>query len=214
MSWPFVPSVQPPSATSDNGVHFSAPWQFMSVVGTAARYTVYDEAVQVLSDAATFWTEMGERGVAVDSDYTANTYKTILNITSGRSLTAAIIGPTMVGTDTTTFEITRDGGGAQEIAITGSAGLRAGLIVGALTAAAYTTAGTWGNSYFDFNAGKTLGTMTTALVIPAIEYMTLQGTPLLICNQSLLIRIKNSANVTGTASQERQSGVMYRQGIV
>lgn len=193
---------------SGGGVHFTDPREFKRVIATSSAFALYDDTTLAGGHEAGFWTEMGERGVAVDTDYSAGVAKSLLNVT-GKGLIAAVIGPTAGGAETTTFAITVDGV-ARSIAVSVTSGKRAVLMPGHGPAAAFTTSASYLQSGGDLDAGKAMLTATGANTLLAThELFGLFGTPLLQFQTSCVITCAHSANVTGTSNNERQSGVMY-----
>jgi len=216
MSWPFIPPVQPPAAAStDYGPHFKEPWKLLPRVGAAANIGVYSTVPAFVdSTAAGFFTiELAARGINDDTNWTANTYKTILSVT-GKGLVAAVVGCTSTSASmTTTVEFTVDGV-LTEIAIPVGAGERGTLMITQGSGTLYTTANIYQARIGSLNAAKTaLTAPTTACSIGTWEYLSQVGTPMLEFYTSLLIRMKHTENITGTAAQERQSAIMYRVGL-
>ena len=195
------------------GVHFNEPWQMTPRISAAADYSLAD-AAGGLTDGSTvaFFTELANRGATSTTDWTANTYKTIVNL-SGKGLCAAIIGPTSAGADITTVEITVDGGTAVEYPILSAAGARAAMTVGYLQNTAFTTAPDFADSGGALNGAKTiLGDGATSRYIPAWDTISFFGTPCLMFRTSLLVRAKHAQNITN-ATATSYSGVMYRMGL-
>lgn len=162
-----------------------------------------------VSTAAGFWTNLAAQGTAVDSNYTADTYKTILSV-SGAGYVYHIIGPAAGGAETTTFELTIDGV-LKEFAVATVSGSRAFL-----SAAYATNQDIFGGTVSfaaprgSLNAGKTTMTAADSGILLPNQTMDMFGSQRIVFKTSFLLRIKHSANVTGTASNERQSGVYHR----
>lgn len=165
-------------------------------------------------NAAGFFTgdgySMDRQGAQDDTNWTADTYKTIVNLTATKSgLLTGFVGPTLpTAADTCTIRVTVDGvaatlvGTAQENA--------ARIIFGPLPAieTVFTTANrliaSMGAAPSDGitlrgNAGTVIGPMD------ALFY----GCPVIRFNASLLIEAKISVNLTTTTNVERRCGVYY-----
>ena len=195
------------------GVHFKDPWQFLPVVRLAADLSnEANDSTPEASSTTGFFTNMAARGLQDTTNWTANTYKTLLTVASGKGLVGALVGPTAGSASTTTFEITVDGV-LTEIAIAVASGERAALIVGGGLINLFADTQRWAQQNGALDAGKTtLQTFTEDMVIPSWTIVTLLGTPLLIFKQSLLIRAKHSADITNSTATA-YSGVMYRLGL-
>jgi hypothetical protein len=195
------------------GQNFSNPRQFGAYRVTASEMNVFDSGGtgRALNVAAAF-TELARRGIQDQTDWTADTYKTILSVT-GAGCVAAIIGPTAGGSSTTTFEITVDGF-LREVAVTGlSSGERGCLLLGYGQLATFTTVNLWATSgaeSLDSNKEIFTDINTGTEFIPAWWWMLMMGTPMLQFNQSLLIRAKHSADITNSTATA-YSAVMYRK---
>lgn len=202
-----------PAKKSNSGVHFSEPWQLMPATPAVANLLVWDSAGSSWNAGTTsFFTEMARRGLQDQTNWTADTYKTLLTVTSGKGLVAGIIGPTLGGAHTTTFRITVDGV-VHTIAITGASGDRCCLLSQVKTSAEFTTA-----SQFNKVDTEALGSdkatfgelYTTDAFIPGWRQM--MDVPLLMFRKSLLIEAKNSASITNSTATA-YSAVQYRLGL-
>lgn len=197
------------------GPHFSDPWMLGPGHAVPVANLVGYEASGPTSRASTtsnFFTLVGYHGTALNSDFTADTYKTLLNVTAGRGLVAAFIGPTGGGAETTTFEVTIDGNAAVEIPVTVASAQRAFLGVFGKN-----NSGTVSELVLadedQMNAGKTTFSTSAGGVLMPWKIMKQRGLSCLQFNVSLLVRVKHSANVTGTSSQERQCGIIHMNGL-
>lgn len=196
------------------GIHFSDPWELWPARITASLLFVYDSAGTARNSTTTnFFTEMARRGVQEQTNWTADTYKTIANI-SGKGLFAGYVGCTAGGVETHTLEVTVDGGTAVELAFdTMASGERAFLGVATMDSL-YTLADNFylpGGEALDANKDTFDHTGSNRLIAPW-SVLTLQGTPLLKFETSLLIRAKHSANITNSTATA-YSAVMYRKGL-
>ena len=195
------------------GIHFKDPWEFMPYTAAVADLLMYDSGSASRAASTTnFFTELARRGLQNQTDWVADTYKTLLNVASGKGLVAAIIGPTMGGAETTTFRITVDGV-ADEIAITGASGKRACLLTKNNSNVDFTTANTFVLTDAEALAADkaTFANMYAAGgFIPGWRQMS--AFPMLRFKQSLLIEAKNSADITNSTATA-YSGVMYRLGL-
>lgn len=203
-------------AISQPSPHFIDPtWFAKSLVGSDVL-TVKGFETTRLSSAAEFWTGgIAARGVADDTNWTADTYKTIANI-SGKGLIYNIIGPTgLAGTPTTTVRITRDGlvtTIAEAASATAQRLLLGPAFPGAVTGTQFTVAGVFFNSLETMNAGKTAQIGATAYTwLMDILHMSSLGSPGLQFSQSCLIEMKSSESNSTTTNRERSSGIIYRK---
>lgn len=194
-----------------NGGHFTEPWMFLPHVATSGNIAILDKS-NTGSNAASvaFFTEFANRGAIDSTNWTANTYKTLVSVT-GTGFVAGVIGPEAAGADITTFEFTVDGV-LTTMAITSASGMRAlantGLSIGS------TNAGYVPQSLGDLNGSKnTIGDpAANNKAWWSWDSVTYYGTPLLIFRNSLLIRAKHAQNITNSTATA-YSGVMYRVGI-
>jgi len=206
---------------TDNGVHFKDPWLFQPITAVDTSLEVRDSGGTIRDGSSTaFFTEMARRGLQDTTNWTANTYKTLLSVASGKGLVAGLIGGTAGGAETTTFEFTVDGV-LTEIAVAGLAsGERAVLTGSGLQPAPYylgTVASTdeWpfpGGEALDTDKATFTGTMGITSYVPPWRVFMFNNIPCLKFNQSLLIRAKHSANITN-ATATAYSAIMYRLGL-
>jgi len=205
------------AASSSFGSHFKKPW----LLGPGYAEPDYgllsmtnSGPTQNNSTGATFWSQFGNHGTVLDSNFTADTYKNLLNVPSGKGLVATVVGPTADAAETTTFEFTVDGGTAEEIAVPVISGSRA--VFGVTQTNNSTAVSQYAiHDLHQFNAGKSVYTSGAILYIPQWHVMThvASGVALLCFETSLLVRIKHSDDVTATGSQERQCGIIHRNGL-
>lgn len=186
------------------------------------RFSVTSSSLRrgtLLADAANFWT--GATGsidripgsVQNDTNWTASTYKTLLNL-SAAGFVSAFIGPTLpTAADTNTWRITVDGA---QYTVTLTAQNNADRCVlgfaQPVTLYTVTTGPVW------LAAGVASDNMTTNIdaqtetnLMDPNLLVGYQGAPLLQFNSSLLVEAQISVNLTTTTARERRSGVMlYR----
>ena len=198
------------------GNNFTAPWKFYPVFCPVASLEVYDSASTARDSSTTqFFTEMARRGLQDTTDWTANTYKTLLNVASGKGEVAALVGPTAGGAESTTFELTIDGV-LTEIVVGALASGERGLLCAytpQLTQR-FTTITDWLKPAGEgLEADKASFTITGGLsyIMPWREIGGF-GMPLLEFNTSLLIRAKHSASITNSTATA-YSAVQYRLGL-
>lgn len=196
----------------DNGIHFKQPSQLMPYVADVANLNVFDNGNTIRASSTTaFFTQMAAAfGLQDTSDWTADTPKTLLDVSSGAGFVGAIIGPTAGGASTTTFEITNDGV-LDEIAITVASGQRAALVCTLGGAADYTSAEVFlypgvGET---ISAGKNTFAASSNPVRVIRPWRHSAMVPMLRFSQSLLIRAKHSASITNSTATA-YSAVMYR----
>lgn len=160
-----------------------------------------------------FWTDAqygyGSSGAQDDTNWTGGTYKTIVNL-SGAGWMFGCIGPCIAnGADLTYFRITRDGYQWPVISwAPGTINYRAGLGYvlndSSATANALMTPTPLGNT----NSVFKIGAYTVYTLVPNPLVDLIGGG--LRFEASLLVEMKVDTNQTGTGSQERRSGVLYR----
>ena len=204
-------------ALAKSGVHFKDPWQFTPVSHSAANLGIVSNAVaETFADATAFFTQLATRGLQDTTNWTADTYKTILNVASGKGLVSAYIGCTEgTAAATHTVEFTVDGV-LTEIAIPIVAtGQRGCLFTAIMATTSFTTAAAHAAAAFgSLNAGKTtFATIpTTTPQVLDHGWITSHGTPCLLFERSLLIRAKHSTTITNSTATA-YSGVQYRLGL-
>ena len=198
------------------GVNFKDPWLMYPMMTTALTTRAFGaDGVDRTTATTQFFTEMASRGLQDQTNWTSNTYKTLLSVTSGKGEVYCMNGPTAGGAETTTFEITVDGV-LDEIAVgTLASGERAFLHCGLTVDDLFTTAtqnllpgteileadkATWGAS----GGGD--------LYVPPWWAVGALRHPMLQFDNSLLIRAKHSASITNSTATA-YSAVMYRLGL-
>lgn len=197
------------------GINFKEPWILQPYTATAASLQIQSSGgADQTSATVAFFTEMARRGLQDTTDWTADTYKTLLSVSSGKGLVAAIVGPTPGGSSTTTFEITVDGV-LTEIAVATSSGKRA--LLSSFGAVVSGPVGTNVPAYAGsaaLDSGKQIFSDVTASpsYIATHQFMAAFGVPQLRFNQSLLIRAKHSASITNSTATS-YSGIVYRLGL-
>jgi hypothetical protein len=194
------------------GVNFTDPREFLRAISTSSTTTMINASSASAGTAATagFWTQLALQGVADNTNWTANTYKTILSISSGMGYVSHLFGPAgLAGTPTTTFEITVDGV-LTEIPVVALSTAQRAILGPLLQGTAYTTANHINTGSTAINAGKdTYSVTSTGVQVLGPMALRFMGVPCLKFSQSLLIRMKSSEDNSTTANQERQSGVQY-----
>lgn len=194
------------------GAYFNDPRLLPRWLITSANVSLVDSATTSASlEAAGTWTEIGVRGVAVDTNWTAATKKTLLTV-NGPAVLEHIIGPTSAAADTDIFEIVVDGVTWTSPTFTSAAGKR--IVLGYLASANFfgTTATSnflWQASVAAQNSTNGLRTNNNGILIPSSS-LEMLGTPFIWARNSLVVSITHSANLTTTTNNERQAGVIYR----
>ena len=156
-----------------------------------------------------FWTYWNTRGVAVDSNNAADTYKTLVNLSGAGVLYAVVSQAIANGADTVSVRFTRDG--ATPVVVTyapGTLGYR--LYLGWVSPNAIGAA--LGMSTLDTSTYVTARDAllaTTSWKIPDIPQLDLFGRGLKF-ESSMLVEVKATNAQNGTTNQERQAGVIYR----
>lgn len=202
----------PPS----NGIHFKDPWLMAYYMAPTSSLSIVDSGSTTRSCTTTeFFTQLAARGLQNTTDWTANTYKTLLNVTSGKGLVAAYVGPTAGGAETHTLEFTIDGVLTEITIGTLASGERPCMFSGVFAGSTeYTTANILavpGSEALEADKA-TFGSPpeSPSLLLPWRNVH--RGIPLLRFNTSILIRAKHSANITNSTATA-YSGLMYRLGL-
>lgn len=192
-----------------NGLFYSDPrlmprWYEVS----ATFFKIYQGTTSELSTAANFFTELGKRGTAVDTNWTAASKKTLLT-SSAPTLLHSIVGPAQAVGDTAVYEIVVDGV-TYTFPTTPAATAGCRTVVGTLD-----PAGKYGTDLQVKPMGNTAdvsgwGKISSSAYLVPSETFSNSGLPCLYARSSLTVSITVSANITATASQERQAGVSYR----
>lgn len=191
------------------GIHFNEPKRFYPGCAVATAFQCSDSAGSArASDTTNFFTELARRGLQDQTNWTADTYKTILSVT-GAGLVAAYIGCTAGGVQSHTVEFTVDG----TLSTVTIAGLASGERAVLLTGLGYTSDYTVADIYFNpgteaLDSDKaTFGGVLTNGLLPT--WRNSDRIPCLEFRSSLLIRAKHSATITNSTATA-YSAVMYR----
>lgn len=199
--------------------NFNHPREFIPLAKIATQIFVADNADTVGSQnsaTATCWTVIGSLGVAVNTDFVADTWKTTLSTAAVGGEMAFCIGPTATGTEITTFGFAIDGATEVEVPVAVASGQRAVLSVGVGRADAFGS--DWaGQAAVALSAGKTIYTDSGGqpnVWLPPPPFLRMAGAAMLGWRTSVTVRMKHSAGVTDTASHGRQSGIGYRNFLV
>lgn len=197
-------------AIATSGIHFKQPTQFQPYIADVANLNIFDNGNIIRESSTTaFFTQMASRGLQETTNWTADTYKTLLTVT-GAGFVGGVIGPTAGTSSTTTFEITVDGA-LDEIAIAVASGQRAGLYAKLGGSADFTST----EVFLYAGVGEALGadkatfTASSNPVRVVLTWRQLVGFPCLRFTQSLLIRAKHSASITNSTATA-YSAVQYR----
>lgn len=198
-----------------NGVHFTDPrwlpqgYGEEGVVGMSNSAASFD-----YFNVANGWTYLGRLGTAVDTNYSADTFKTLLSVSTQAGYLAGVVGPKMVtATDTTTFRITVDGGSAVSIAIVGAGSAVRCYLGFPVPRSLYTTADVsgYGGQLASDKMRMLFGVSATEAILLPVSRCLMQGMGLLRFTSSLLVECKTTQAQSGTAAQERQSGVIWQR---
>lgn len=202
-------------AASNPTINFKRLWKMIPKTGgtsSNAFATYTGSTTSTNGDNQTLmWTVLSNRGAVDSSAKTANTFASILNVSSGKGEMAAIIGPIVNADGCTSFEITRDGEGPYLVHVSTSAGSRAGLLsnFGVANTQAYVNNATT----FNLNTSKSVFTSSVQAIVPTWEQIKYEGVPVLEYLRSLLIRVAITSDNSSTTNNERYAAVMYRAGL-
>jgi hypothetical protein len=193
------------------GIHFTDPGEFQLISNASSTVRYINATGSAFSANTTVaFTGFAAMGLQDLTNWTANTYKTILSV-SGKGFVAGYIGCEAGGAETHTVEFTVDGT-LKEIAIVNASGERALIVPGLIPETAYTTANfEAANNSGPLDAGKTtLGTVSsTQGFITPWQWLGTNGVPLLKFTTSLLVRAKHSASITNSTATA-YSALLYR----
>ncbi len=198
------------------GPHFTDPRWLPKGYGDSGQVGMSNSAASFdYFSTANGWTYLGRLGTAVDSDYSADTFKTLLSVSTQAGYLAGVVGPKMAtATDTTTFRITVDGGSAVSIAIVGAGTSVRCFLAHSVPRNLYNVSDVSGQG--DALASDKMrliygaGYSAEAILLPVQRGLT-QGVGLVRFTSSLLVECKTTQAQTGTGSQERQSGVIWQR---
>ena len=201
--------------TFSSGYNFTDAYQFRPYLYGANILRVFDSSGSAQTSQTTaFFTEMARRGLQDQTDWTANTPKTLLNVASGPVEVVFMCGPQAGGAETTTFEITGDKG-VQEVTVgTLASGERAALVApGSVMPAEYYTAANV--QLLPYN--ETLESDKATLADPSGNFQNVApwfaiSQPLFVSSNGILIRAKHSANITNSTATA-YSAIMYRKRL-
>ena len=189
--------------------HFTDPRKMQKFVGDQTVTKFSNNA----ASATGFWDAVAFNGVYTDTNFSADTYKTILNVTGSAGVLLWCIGPVMVNaTDNTTFRVTVDSIAYTVVVEAYNANDRAGIGPLIMTDV-FTTTNNFNTPNFtrvgvagDFSV---VHPDTNAHLFPTSTAFML-GTSMLKFNSSLLVEVKCTTAQSGTASRERRSGLCYQ----
>lgn len=190
------------------GFNFTHPNRLIPRVVEAANISLINGGTNSASTGSQFFTNLNNSGVAVDSNFSAGVAKQVLSA-SGRGEILGAVGPTAGGAETTQFIFVLDGATYTSPAYTLASGERAVLWFASIDGTAFTTAQV-GMQVAVLDATKSIQVNASGQALPGWGSPITFGSPKLQFDASAVISITHSANVTGTANQERQSGVGYR----
>jgi len=191
------------------GINFKDPKYLFPFVAASGDIANVSGTGASVATAAAFFDNLTSNGLSVDSDYVADTPKTIIDVTGGGEI-FAVIGPTAGGAETTTFEFVLDGV-TYTYAFVCASGDRAGMWAAHSLGAFTTTANVVNSGFSSLDATKVINkTAAFSWQLPGWFTLGMMGTPRLEFKLAARVRITHSANVSGTDARERRSGVGYR----
>lgn len=199
LSFPAFPTVVP-------AINFTHPERLFVNALASGSISNINVTTANAATAANFFTDLTNNGASVDSNFTASVAKQIVSLT-GKGEIIYVIGPTATGSATTQFIFVLDGTTYTSPAFAVAAGERACLTISGTQTAVYTTA----------SAGPAGGVLdstkvwnTTTIQLPGWLSPLAWSVPRLQFSSSCVFSINHSENISGTAAQERQSGICYR----
>lgn len=196
--------------------NFSDPRYMLPITYLAAdARTINSSLTAVTLDTTAGFTGLAQFGLQDNTDWTANTYKTIYSHT-GMGFLLALIGPTAGAAATTTFELTIDGV-LREITVTNAGiGERAILLSSPpiRNGADFTTASSLSGPLGIYDAGLTTIQASSGRVLDIVTQRSaaVLSAPLLEYRISCLIRMKHSASITNSVATA-YSAIIVRKAI-
>ncbi len=204
-------------AFGSGGVNFTEPKKFDRNLCLASGLRTFNASVSgTASTSAGFFTNGALSGADDDTNWTADTYKTLLNVSSGSGQLGALVGPTsLAGTPTTTWRITVDGTAYTVAVVHSTTAERA--VLGAVFEDGG-AGGFYNTALFPYRApdsvssDKTTQRFGTALGLVIAPWATIRvlNIPVLEYKTSLLVECKTSENNSTTTNQERRALVVYK----
>jgi hypothetical protein len=204
------------------GRFLSDPRQLLAVSAASGAFSFALSAASINATTATFFTGGASsvdrgKGTDVDSNWTATTYKTIVNLTATKGgFFTGFLGPTLAsGGDTVTVRYTIDGGASVTRTMTAQANAHRcyhGLL---LEGSTFITEAF--NRQFKATGSPSDGTTyyssdTDSTLIPIMSDTALSlGSAMVIFQSSLLIEAQISQNLTTTTNQERRCAAFWRR---
>lgn len=199
------------SATTDTSHHYTDPgflqaWQ----VGNTS---LYNDMSGSAASASGFWSNVDDSGTSLNSNWTADVYKTLVDISSQRGLLAHIYGPVPPANPTvTTFRVTVDGTAYTFAFSTTSTSERVCLISAARFLPSMTTSRSGDTNYHapvtEYNSNE-LTRYGVNLKTPLWGTADADTIPMLYFSDSLKVEMKLDGNQSTDTSMERRSGVIH-----
>lgn len=197
------------------GVHFTDPrWLPKGYFESSDLGMSNGAASFDFFSTANGWTYLSSLGTAVDTDYAADTWKTLLSVSTQAGYMSGVVGPTMAtATDTTTFGVAVDGGAEITVAVVGAGTVPRCFLGFPIPRTLYTTADESGQGFFMASDKSRIGpgTVSTDPILMPVQRGLLQGVGMIRFTNSLVVRCKTTQAQTATAAQERQSGVIWQR---
>ncbi len=200
------------------GPHFKDLWVMNPITFPSNSVFIYNTAdVAVSADTTAGFTGFAQYGLQDNTNWSANTYKTLYSHT-GKGLVLAIVGPTAGGAETSTLRVTIDGGAAQPSTVTNANAERAVWMCGNNQPTQQYTTAQAGNQYNPALDAATLSTFQItggapgSITIPGWRHAAIFGMSLLRYDISCLIEMKHSASITNSVATA-YSAVLVRKGI-
>lgn len=200
------------AAALGGGIHFTDPRWLPKGYGESGGVGMSDHANSFnYFSTANGWTYLGALGTAVDTNYSAATWKELLNVSGQAGYMIGAVGPTMAtATDTTTFGVAVDGATEVEIAIVG-AGTNVRCFLGSpVDRGLYSSTDSSAQGYPLASDKSRVVATANAIMLP-VQRGLQQGIGMLRFTSSLVVRCKTTQAQANTGSQERQSGVIWQR---
>ncbi len=200
---------------SKGGVHFKDAWLMEPHTNLATNLKMYDGSSLRIANTTAFFTGFAHFGIQDNTDWSANTFKTIYSHT-GTGIVYGMTACTAGGAETTTFEITIDGV-LKTLTVTNAIGERASLLIGGVAETGsdeFTAAPAYQLtlSALDSSTLTTFADGGNVQIMMPLRWMGMVGLPALRYDISCLIRMKHSVSITNSTATSF-SGVLVRKGI-
>jgi hypothetical protein len=195
------------------GAHTNNPRQLSRVANSSSSTVMRQQNTEVLSNVAQFFTNLTAQ---LDTDWVADTFKTVVSISSGSGFVSAMVGPVPPSTSAITFRVEVDGV-TTDIAFPSVSGTTHRPILGRVrnrSASATDPRDLFSDIHNGTtNVGSGVQTVTASggqgvMVLTPVQ-CHLSGAGMLRFERSFSLQMKGAVANTVTTAFERRCGVLY-----